>query len=87
MAPPITQPVTTNSNSTSSGSTIPTNRLERETKKHDRRSGFSHNFPILFIYLFYRSDLVCRVRYTNVLPDLPFDPKFLRYPFSHDRFF
>ena len=33
-----------------------------------------------------RSDLVCRVRYTNVLPDLPFDPKFLRYPFSQDRF-
>ncbi|CAF4503377.1 unnamed protein product [Rotaria sp. Silwood2] len=32
------------------------------------------------------SDLVCRVRYTNVLPDLPFDPKFLRYPFSQDRF-
>ncbi|CAF0905729.1 unnamed protein product [Didymodactylos carnosus] len=45
------------------------NRLERESKKHDRRS-----------------DLVCRVRYTNVLPDLPFDPKFLRYPFNPDRF-
>lgn len=36
---------------------------------------------------YYRSDLVCRVRYTNVLPDLPFDPKFLRYPFSQDRSF
>ncbi|CAF0721288.1 unnamed protein product [Adineta steineri] len=69
MAPPITQPTTTNSNSTTNGSTIPTNRLEREAKKHDRRS-----------------DIVCRVRYTNVLPDLPFDPKFLRYPFNQDRF-
>ncbi|CAF1146691.1 unnamed protein product [Rotaria magnacalcarata] len=69
MTPPITQPATTNSNSTTTGSSIPTNRLERDSKKHDRRS-----------------DLVCRVRYTNVLPDLPFDPKFLRYPFSQDRF-
>ncbi|CAF3089143.1 unnamed protein product [Rotaria socialis] len=69
MAPPITQPATTNSNLTTTGSSIPTNRLERDSKKHDRRS-----------------DLVCRVRYTNVLPDLPFDPKFLRYPFSQDRF-
>lgn len=33
-----------------------------------------------------RADLVCRVRYTNVLPDLPFDPKYLRYPFSQDRY-
>ncbi|UJR38032.1 hypothetical protein I4U23_030714 [Adineta vaga] len=69
MAPPITQPATTNSNSTATGTSVPTNRLERDAKKHDRRS-----------------DLVCRVRYTNVLPDLPFDPKFLRYPFSQDRF-
>ncbi|CAF0914392.1 unnamed protein product [Rotaria sordida] len=69
MAPPITLPAPTNSNSTSGGSSISTNRLERDAKKHDRRS-----------------DLVCRVRYTNVLPDLPFDPKFLRYPFSQDRF-
>ncbi|CAF0861413.1 unnamed protein product [Adineta ricciae] len=69
MAPPISQPATTNSNTTASGSSITTNRLERESKKQDRRS-----------------DLVCRVRYTNVLPDLPFDPKFLRYPFSQDRF-
>ncbi|CAF0853479.1 unnamed protein product [Adineta ricciae] len=69
MAPPISQPATTNSNTTASGSSITTNRLERESKKQDRRS-----------------DLACRVRYTNVLPDLPFDPKFLRYPFSQDRF-
>ena len=37
MAPPVTQPATTNSNSASSGSSAPTNRLEREAKKHDRR--------------------------------------------------
>ena len=26
---------------------------------------------------FYRSELVCRVKYCNTLPDIPFDPKFL----------
>lgn len=50
MAPPITQPTTTNSTSTSNGSTIPTNRLEREAKKHDRRYVFSHCLLIQFIY-------------------------------------
>lgn len=29
-----------------------------------------------------RSELVCRVKYSNVLPDIPFDPKFLSYPFE-----
>ncbi|KFM68346.1 RNA polymerase II-associated factor 1-like protein, partial [Stegodyphus mimosarum] len=28
-----------------------------------------------------RSDLVCRVKYCNTLPDIPFDPKFITYPF------
>jgi hypothetical protein len=46
MAPPITQPVTTNSNSTASGSTVPTNRLEREAKKHDRRYVSNHHLSI-----------------------------------------
>jgi hypothetical protein len=86
MGPPITQTTTTNSNSASSGSSIPTNRLERESKKYDRRYVY-HPFSFnLILVIYFRSDLVCRVRYTNVLPDLPFDPKFLRYPFSQDRF-
>ncbi|XP_077996878.1 RNA polymerase II-associated factor 1 homolog isoform X2 [Glandiceps talaboti] len=33
-----------------------------------------------------RSDLVCRVKYCNNLPDIPFDPKFITYPFEPNRF-
>ena len=34
----------------------------------------------------FRSDLVCKVKYQNNLPDIPFDPKFLEYPFDSQRF-
>ncbi|KAK2186495.1 hypothetical protein NP493_198g03023 [Ridgeia piscesae] len=33
-----------------------------------------------------RSELVCRVKYSNTLPDIPFDPKFITYPFESNRF-
>ncbi|CAG2213561.1 PAF1 [Mytilus edulis] len=33
-----------------------------------------------------RSDLVARVKYNNTLPDIPFDPKFITYPFESNRF-
>ncbi|ESO96428.1 hypothetical protein LOTGIDRAFT_115833, partial [Lottia gigantea] len=33
-----------------------------------------------------RSDLLCRVKYSNTLPDIPFDPKFITYPFESNRF-
>ncbi|KAF8774877.1 RNA polymerase II-associated factor 1 like protein [Argiope bruennichi] len=33
-----------------------------------------------------KSDLVCRVKYCNTLPDIPFDPKFITYPFSSNRY-
>ncbi|XP_078675257.1 RNA polymerase II-associated factor 1 homolog [Branchiostoma floridae x Branchiostoma belcheri] len=33
-----------------------------------------------------RSELVCRPKYTNALPDIPFDPKFITYPFESNRF-
>ncbi|XP_014677153.1 PREDICTED: RNA polymerase II-associated factor 1 homolog [Priapulus caudatus] len=33
-----------------------------------------------------RSDLVVRVKYCNTLPDIPFDPKFITYPFESNRF-
>lgn len=33
-----------------------------------------------------RSELVCRVKYCNTLPDIPFDPKFIQYPFESTRF-
>eukprot|EP00117_Sycon_ciliatum_P015658 scpid87147/ scgid15415/ RNA polymerase II-associated factor 1 homolog len=33
-----------------------------------------------------QSDFVCRVKYGNTLPDVPFDPKFLVYPFEQNRY-
>ncbi|KAM4641668.1 RNA polymerase II-associated factor 1 homolog [Discoglossus pictus] len=33
-----------------------------------------------------RSGVVCRVKYCNSLPDIPFDPKFITYPFEQNRF-
>ncbi len=33
-----------------------------------------------------KSELVCRVKYNNTLPDIPFDPKFIAYPFEPNRF-
>ncbi len=32
------------------------------------------------------SDLICRIKYQNKLPDIPFDPKFISYPFDPNRF-
>lgn len=32
-----------------------------------------------------RSGVVCRVKYCNSLPDIPFDPKFITYPFDQNR--
>lgn len=40
------------------------------------------NALLMFIY---RSDLVCKVKYCNMLPDIPFDLKFLAYPFNASR--
>uniref|UniRef100_A0A3B3BFH3 RNA polymerase II-associated factor 1 homolog n=1 Tax=Oryzias melastigma TaxID=30732 RepID=A0A3B3BFH3_ORYME len=34
----------------------------------------------------HRSGIVCRVKYCNTLPDIPFDPKFITYPFDQHRF-
>lgn len=33
-----------------------------------------------------RNDLLCSIKYKNTLPDVPFDPKFLTYPFDPLRF-
>ena len=33
-----------------------------------------------------RTDLYnCRIKYNNSLPDIPFDPKFIAYPFDMNR--
>uniref|UniRef100_A0A8C2GG69 RNA polymerase II-associated factor 1 homolog n=1 Tax=Cyprinus carpio TaxID=7962 RepID=A0A8C2GG69_CYPCA len=34
----------------------------------------------------HRSGVVCRVKYGNSLPDIPFDPKFITYPCDQHRF-
>ncbi|XP_031333413.1 RNA polymerase II-associated factor 1 homolog [Photinus pyralis] len=33
-----------------------------------------------------KSELICRVKYCNTLPDIPFDLKFISYPFESSRF-
>merc|ERR1711892_54782 len=33
-----------------------------------------------------KSGLICRVKYTNTLPDIPSDSKSIKYPFKRDRF-
>lgn len=33
-----------------------------------------------------QSELLCRVKYLNNLPDIPSDPKFIAYPFDPTRF-
>ena len=33
-----------------------------------------------------KSDLLCRIKYCNTLPDIPFEPKFITYPFDSSRF-
>lgn len=36
--------------------------------------------------MYFRSELICRVKYCNTLPDIPFDLKYITYPFANDRF-
>ncbi|UYV74669.1 PAF1 [Cordylochernes scorpioides] len=33
-----------------------------------------------------KSEMVCRIKYSNTLPDIPFDPKFIVYPFDNKRY-
>ncbi|CAK9301284.1 unnamed protein product [Gordionus sp. m RMFG-2023] len=33
-----------------------------------------------------KSDLLINIRYTNTLPDVPFEPKLLKYPFDSKRY-
>ena len=34
----------------------------------------------------FRNDLLVTVKYTNNLPDVPFDPKYISYPFDPNRY-
>lgn len=38
------------------------------------------------MHIIFRSELVCKVKYCNTLPDIPFDLKFISYPFESTRF-
>ncbi|RWS27766.1 RNA polymerase II-associated factor 1-like isoform 1 [Leptotrombidium deliense] len=42
------------------------------------RKGHRHNY--------FRSELICRIKYSNTLSDIPFDPKFITYPFDSNRY-
>ena len=33
-----------------------------------------------------KADLLCRIKYFNTLPDIPFEPKVITYPFEQTRF-
>ena len=42
----------------------------------------------MFFFCFYcysKADFVSRVKYNNNLPDIPFDAKFIAYPFESNR--
>ncbi|CAB3980556.1 RNA polymerase II-associated factor 1 homolog [Paramuricea clavata] len=50
---------------------------EKKRAEEGRRSG-SHQLS--------KPEFVCRVKYNNHLPDIPFDAKFIAYPFEANRF-
>lgn len=56
---------------------VPTVQNQGQRSKEGRRSKGS---------LIERTGLVTKVKYCNTLPDIPFDPKFIRYPFEPNRF-
>nr|XP_039260334.1 RNA polymerase II-associated factor 1 homolog [Styela clava] len=55
---------------------VPT--IQNQKGKQDGRSGRGGTIE--------RTGLVTRVKYCNNLPDIPFDPKFICYPFEANRF-
>ncbi|XP_029571180.1 RNA polymerase II-associated factor 1 homolog isoform X1 [Salmo trutta] len=54
-------------------------QAQRDSEGHRSRSSSHRTVPE-------RSGVVCRVKYCNSLPDIPFDPKFITYPFDQHRF-
>lgn len=46
----------------------------------------AYHWCILYFGALDRSGVVCRVKYCNTLPDIPFDPKFITYPFDQHRY-
>lgn len=63
-----------------------TNQLEkRPVKPAEKKYVFRKRLRVLFYALCFRSELVCKVKYCNTLPDIPFDLKFISYPFESNR--
>ncbi|XP_066560080.1 RNA polymerase II-associated factor 1 homolog [Amia ocellicauda] len=54
--------------------------IQTQTQREDGHRSSSHRTVPE------RSGVVCRVKYCNSLPDIPFDPKFITYPFDQHRF-
>uniref|UniRef100_A0A8D8X3D5 RNA polymerase II-associated factor 1 homolog n=1 Tax=Cacopsylla melanoneura TaxID=428564 RepID=A0A8D8X3D5_9HEMI len=52
----------------------------------EKRTPSTHSTPIPPRPAERKSELVCRVKYNNTLPDIPFDCKFIAYPFESTRF-
>uniref|UniRef100_A0A8V0XVQ2 RNA polymerase II-associated factor 1 homolog n=1 Tax=Gallus gallus TaxID=9031 RepID=A0A8V0XVQ2_CHICK len=57
----------------------PTIQTQAQREEPGHRPGSHRTLPE-------RSGVVCRVKYCNSLPDIPFDPKFITYPFDQNRF-
>ncbi|XP_045426843.1 RNA polymerase II-associated factor 1 homolog isoform X4 [Pipistrellus kuhlii] len=59
--------------------------IQTQAQREDGHRPNSHRtLPERCIYV--GSGVVCRVKYCNSLPDIPFDPKFITYPFDQNRF-
>ncbi|KAM8952579.1 RNA polymerase II-associated factor 1 homolog [Pelodytes ibericus] len=54
--------------------------IQTQTQREDGHRSSSHRTVPE------RSGVVCRVKFCNSLPDIPFDPKFITYPFDQNRF-
>ena len=61
--------------------------IEMISGKFYHRLFILYIFIILFVCLFCRKEgFVCNVKFTNMLPDIPFDAKFIAYPFEANRY-
>ncbi|RWS05721.1 RNA polymerase II-associated factor 1-like isoform 1 [Dinothrombium tinctorium] len=54
-------------------------KSESQSQQQQRKSGGHRQH-------YFRSELICRIKYSNTLPDIPFDPKFIIYPFDSNRY-
>lgn len=61
--------------------------LDRDTNRNESKLSCSGvHLKLIAFGVSRRSELICRIKWNNSLPDLPFDPKFITYPFESNRF-